>query len=224
MERRPQLVEIAKRWSRHGRIVVIEDTAYRQLRYDGPDLPSIRAFDAEGDTVVTAGTFSKSYSPGIRVGWGMLPRDLIRPVCEQKGNFDFGSPNFAQHLMNRVIASGRFDEHLKRLRESYRRKRDAMLEAAEEHFASIDGVRWINPAGGLYVWMQVPEGLSTGPDGPLFARARESGVLYVPGQYCYPQEGNRLDNRIRLSFGVQSEENIRRGMKALAEAIRETAR
>ncbi len=221
-ERRPQIVEIAKRWSQQHPIFVIEDAAYRELRYAGEDLPSLRAFDDEGDTVIVAGTFSKSYSPGVRVGWGVLPPELVAPICEQKGNIDFGSPNFAQHLMHHVVESGRFQRHVAELRQSYRVKLEAMLAAAEEYLAPLPGVSWIRPHGGLYVWLTLPKSIDAGPEGQLFGRAMQSGVLYVPGQYCFPSEGVARKNTIRLSFGVQPVEKIRQGMQALAEAIADT--
>lgn len=217
--RRGAVVEIAKRWSRDQRIFVIEDAAYRDLRYDGEDLPSLRAYDEEGDTVIVAGTFSKSYSPGIRVGWGLLPPDLVPAVCEQKGNIDFGSPNFAQRLMYKIVDMGLLDAHVESLRASYRPKLEAMLDAADQHLAGLPGVRWIRPHGGLYVWLTLPEHVDAGPEGALFGRAMDAGVLYVPGQYCYPAEGERKTNTIRLSFGVQTAINIRRGMQALAQAV-----
>ncbi len=102
--RREQIVEIARRWSKHGTIYVIADDAYRPLRYAGEDVPSLRTFDDAGDCVVQTGTFSKCFSPGIRVGWGILPPALVDPVHNQKGNLDFGSPNLAQHVMQRVLA------------------------------------------------------------------------------------------------------------------------
>ncbi len=106
LERRAQIVEIAKRWSSRSKIYVIDDAAYRELRYAGDDLPSLRSFDSEGDTVIVAETFSKSFSPGIRVGWGVLPPALVEPVLNQKANIDFGSPNFNQHLMASVLERG----------------------------------------------------------------------------------------------------------------------
>jgi 2-aminoadipate transaminase len=219
--RRAAIVEIAKRWSRETKIYVIDDAAYRELRYAGEDLPSLRSFDAEGDTVVVAETFSKSFSPGIRVGWGILPPALVEPVCSQKANIDFGSPNFNQHLMARVIERGLFAPHVAQLRASYRAKLAAMLEALQEFLRGIEGVHWRPPQGGLYVWLRLPEGLDAGPGGPLIAHALEEGVLYVPGEYCYPVEGPpRRKDSIRLSFGVQTVENIRRGVEALARAIR----
>lgn len=220
-DRRPRVLEAVKRWSRHGRIHVIEDVAYRELRYSGRDVPTILAYDEVGDSVILAGTFSKSYSPGLRVGWGVLPSDLVEPVLAMKGNVDFGSPNFAQHLLHRVLASGRFDTHVGRLRAAYQTKLTAMLDAAREFLQPLDGVRWIEPSGGLYVWVELPADIDAGPRGRLFGAAKEAGVLYVPGEYCYPLEGTRRMNSLRLSFGVQSPENIRRGVELLAGAIQD---
>lgn len=222
LDRREQVFEIVQRWSRGGsRIHVIEDNAYRALRYAGDDVPSMLTFDDEGETVIVAGTFSKSYSPGIRVGWGILPKHLVAPVCNQKGNIDFGSPNFSQHLMAKVLELGLYRPHLETLREAYRVKLAAMLAAADEFLAPIPDVHWHRPDGGLYVWLHVPPHVDTGPDGKLFDAAIEEGVLYVPGQYCFPAEGEPVQrNTIRLSFGVQTPERIRQGISALARAIR----
>lgn len=219
--RRAEIVEIAKRWSTKTKIYVIDDAAYRELRYAGDDLPSLRSFDAEGDTVIVAETFSKSYSPGIRVGWGILPPALVGPVCSQKTNIDFGSPNFNQYLMAKVFERWLFEPHVTGLRATYRDKLTAMLESLEECLAGLPGVSWQRPRGGLYVWLCLPEGLDAGPHGDLMQYALSEGVLYVPGEYCYPAAGvPRRSDRIRLSFGVQSSENIHRGVEALARAIR----
>jgi 2-aminoadipate transaminase len=226
LERRPQIVEIAERFSRRvgHRIRVIEDAAYRELRYAGEDLPSLRAFDPQGDTVIVAQTFSKSFSPGIRVGWGFLPRDLVQPVCDVKGVVDFGSPNFAQHVMAQVLESGKYEPHVRTLRDAYHTKLNAMLKAADEHLASIPGVHYLRPTGGLYVWLTLPAHIDTSLRGPLFNLAMEEGMLYVPGEYCYPAgdlDGRSApQNTIRLSFGVQSPERIALGMAALGRAIR----
>ncbi len=221
LERRAELVEIAKRWSRQATIYVIDDAAYRPLRYTGPDLPSLRSFDTTGDTVIVAETFSKSFSPGVRVGWGILPTELVGPVAALKGNIDFGSPHLNQHLMAAVLERGLFEPHVAALQKSYAKKLAAMLDALDEYLAGIPGVRWRRPTGGLYVWLELPDGLDAGPSGTLIQHAMDEGVIYVPGEYCYPAEGEpRRVNTIRLSFGVQSPENIRRGIAALGKAIR----
>ena len=220
-DRRRQMVEIARRWSREGKIYLIEDAAYRELRYYGDDVPSMHSFDPDGDRVIYAGTFSKSYSPGIRVGWGVLPPELVTPLLAQKGNVDFGSPHFSQMLMATVLERGLFDEHLERLRAEYRRKLDATLDAADRWLAPVGGIDWVRPSGGLYLWLRLPEPIDTGLDSPLFHRAVDEGVLYVPGECCYPGQGcPRHKNLLRLSFGVPSIEEIRRGVERLARAIR----
>ena len=153
-----------------------------------------------------------------------LPTALVGPVCDVKGNLDFGSPNFNQHLMARVLSSGRFPAHVESVREGYRVKLAAMLEAADEFLGPLADVRWRRPTGGLYVWVELPERIETGPSGALFDAALREGVLYVPGEYAYPQEGQPVrKNAMRLSFGVQSPEQIRLGMQKLATAIAEVA-
>jgi 2-aminoadipate transaminase len=221
ISRRAELVELAKRWSRESKLYIIEDVAYRELRYYGDDLPSLRSFDPEGVTVVQAGTFSKSYSPGIRVGWGILPPDLLKPVLAEKGNVDFGSPNFNQLLMSAVLEVNLFDKHVRLVQDQYREKLDAVLQAADEFLAPLTGLHWVRPTGGLYVWLRLPEEIDAGLSGPLFDKAVAEGVLYVPGEYCYPAEGVAVrKNTIRLSFGIQCRLGLRRGIESLARAIK----
>ena len=227
--RRGEIVDLARRWSdniggstRTHRIYVLEDAAYRELRYAGSDIPSLRAFDPDGETVITTGTFSKSFSPGIRVGWGILPKPLVRPLCELKGNIDFGSPHFSQMLMTKIFELGLYEAHVARLQHNYRTKMNAMLAALDEFMRPIPGVHWRTPEGGLYVWLQLPDRIEAGSKGPLLSRAMEHGVLYVPGRFGFPSEGEPpRDNCIRLSFGVQSCANIRRGVELLASAVKE---
>jgi 2-aminoadipate transaminase len=219
LARRRRLIEIARQWSRDETIYLIEDAAYRELRYYGDEVPSLYALDDDGERVIHAGTFSKPYSPGIRVGWGILPPKLAGPLLAQKGNVDFGSPHFNQVLMSTVLEMGLFDRHVAAVRESYRSKLDAMLAAARAELEPL-GVQWLRPTGGLYVWLRLPESIDTGLEGPLFPRAIAEGMLYVPGECCYPQEGClRRRNVLRLSFGVPSIEEIRSGVQALARAI-----
>ncbi len=220
-ERRAAFVELARRWSRAGKIYVIEDSAYRELRYYGDDIPSLQSHDPDGDTAIHVGSFSKSFSPGVRVGWGMLPRRLVEPVLSAKGHFDFGSPNFNQVLMATVLEMGLFDPHVDQLRDLYRAKIDALLEAADELLKPIGRVDWVRPTGGHYLWIRLPEETDTGVGGPLFDAAAEEGVLYVPGEYCYPTEGGPVPkNMLRLSFAFPSCESIRKGVEALSRAIR----
>ena len=155
-DRRRELVHIARRWSKEQRIFVLEDAAYRELRYDGPLHPSVWSFDGSRETVILAQTFSKSFSPGLRVGFGVVPTALVRPICDRKGNEDFGSAHFNQQLIAAVLESGRYESHVEQVRASYRTKRDRMLAAAQQYFGDLPGVSWVRPEGGLYVWMTLP--------------------------------------------------------------------
>ncbi len=223
LERRREINHIARKWSRRHRILILEDAAYRELRYDGPVLPSLWSFDETGgQNVIYTQTFSKSFSPGLRVGYGIVPDDLVQPLCDRKGNEDFGSANFNQHLIAGVLESGLYAEHREQVCAAYREKRDAMLAAAEEFFSDIPGVSWVHPHGGLYVWMTLPDSIETGFDSRLFkAAVKQHGVMYVPGELCYtgPVE-QRPRSQMRLSYGVQPPDGIREGMRRLADAVR----
>jgi 2-aminoadipate transaminase len=224
-DRRAKIVELAERYSLHHRIVVLEDAAYRELRYDGPDLPSLKRYDADNRAVVYTTTFSKPFSPGMKTGWTILPTELVGPVLKVKGNQDFGSSNLNQALLDKVMADGSYDRQVARLKDVYRVKRDAMLSAIQEHFGKMPGAIWTKPDGGLYVWLQLPEGIDTGQFGPLFPVAMRHGVLYVPGALSYTEQPGLPvpKNCMRLSFGVVGERDIRKGIARLAAAVAEVA-
>ncbi len=201
--------------------ILIADYAYQELGFEPTDVPPWRSLVPTSDRyVIELGTFSKSFSPGIRIGWGVFPEPMMELMRSMKANIDFGSPNLNQQLMLRVLQSGCLKEHLETLRLTYREKCEAMLSACEEHFSKIPGVHWFRPRGGLYVWLELPSHIPAGTHSPLFQKAIEKGVLYVPGEYCFPDEGvAKRRSSIRLTFGVQSVERIRQGIALLAEAI-----
>lgn len=223
-ERRPQLLESVRRWSTENHIFLLEDAAYREMNYSGESLPSIWSFEENSDHehVILTQTFSKSFSPGLRVGMGVLPPQLVQPVTDIKSNEDFGSAHFNQCVMAQVLKSGTYQQHVQGLHSAYRLKRDAMLQAAERYFSDIPGVSWLQPEGGLYVWMSLPENISTAFDSPLFRQATEvNKVMYVPGQLFYPAAWtDRPDHQMRLSYGVLDSEQIMEGMKRLSEAVK----
>ncbi|MER3416890.1 MAG: PLP-dependent aminotransferase family protein [Gemmataceae bacterium] len=222
LPRRAHLLELVERYSRDHRLVLVEDAAYRELRYDGDDLPSIKSLDTRNAYVVLAMTFSKACAPGLKTGYAFVPRDLREPLLRLKGNHDFGSNNFTQHVVHRLVKSGAYDRHVAVLREVYRRKRDALCNALEQALEPGWRVRWARPAGGLYVWLRLPEWVETGPGSPLARAAWDEGVLYVPGQFCYlPEESKTVPrHEIRLSFGVGTPADLREGVMRLARACK----
>lgn len=225
LPRRKRLVELVKRYSQTHRILILEDAAYRELRYDGTDIPSIKSFDPDNTFVLLAMTFSKPCAPGLKTGYGVLPRELVAPLLRLKGNHDFGSNNFTQHILDRLLATKEFDHHLRLLCDVYRRKRDVMLEALAEEFGEFPEIQWTHPHGGLYVWVRFPTSLETGPNSRLMKAALHEGVLYVPGQFCYVngENGPVMTNEMRLSFGLAQAEAIREAIHRLGRAVRQVA-
>ena len=222
-ERRRPLVELVRRWSiaANRRIFLLEDAAYHGLSYGTQEPQSLWSLDPDGETVILARTFSKTFSPGVKIGYGVLPKGLIDPILRLKGNHDFGSANFNQQMLEQALASGDYDRHVARLRELYGRKRDVFLGALERFMGPVPAdVHWTHPGGGLFVWMTLPDQIDTGFGGSFFPRCLEEGVLYVPGEYAFaPEPGPVPRNHLRLTFGVPAEDELVEGARRLSAAL-----
>jgi 2-aminoadipate transaminase len=219
--RRQTINEILSRWRDRVAMLLLVDNAYRDLRYEGDDIASFTDLGADPERTIETGTFSKNLSPGIRIGWGTPPEPLYSAIERRKSVSDFGSPHFNQMVVAAVLSSGRFDEHLTVLQSAYRKKRDAMVTACDKHFQAIDGAHFQVPSGGLYVWLTLPEQYNLGPAGPIWKRAMDAGVLYVPGEFFYADEGHPVNrSTARLSFGVQTPDRIEEGIRLLVQAIK----
>jgi 2-aminoadipate transaminase len=219
--RRRPLVELARKWSKSHRIFVLEDAAYRGLGFEGSEPASLWSLDGEGETVILAGTFSKTLSPGLKTGYGVLPASLVENIVSLKGSHDFGSAHFNQRLIEQMMADGRYERHVRGLIGIYRRKCGAFLSALDQYVRPIDSeIRWTEPQGGLFVWMTVPEGLDTSFDGPLFTQCVREGVIYVPGDHAFAPEPLPVPkNHIRLTFGVPGEAELVEGARRLGKAL-----
>jgi 2-aminoadipate transaminase len=173
--------------------------------------------------VILALTFSKPLAPGLKTGYAILPRDLMGSLLRLKGNHDFGSNNFTQHLLDRLLDTGAYDRHVAELCRVYHRKRDTLLATLDREFSGWPEVCWTRPEGGLYVWLTFPSEVNTGPEGRLMRVALREGVLYVPGQFCYVN-GDAAPIPTcgaRLSFGVAHPEHIQEAIRRLARAAHE---
>ncbi|AXA37235.1 MAG: PLP-dependent aminotransferase family protein [Candidatus Hydrogenedentota bacterium] len=220
-QRRQQIYELIERYSSDDHyIYILEDAAYHGLHFEDSDVPFMKSLDEANERVILAMTFSKAFAPGLRLGYGYLPPELAQPVLNLKGNHDFGSANLSQHLIRVALSTGAFDRHNAMLRERYRQKRDLMLRVLREEFPPE--VQYIEPRGGLYVWVTLPEGVSSSPGSKFFDEAMAHEVLYVPGCFCYAQEPGRVkpDNQLRLCYAYIEEEPMVEGMHRLAEAAR----
>lgn len=220
VDRREKLVEVVRRYSTDHRILILEDAAYRELRYDGADTPSVKRFDSSNEFVIYTGTFSKACAPGLKTGYALVPPDVKAALLHLKGSHDFGSGNLAQHIVSELLRTGVYGRHVEELRILYRKKRDVILEALEREFGDVPGAAWTVPHGGLFIWLTL-DGIDTGPRGGLVAAALEEGVMYVPGEYGHvPDEIGCLPcNDCRLCFGVATPEQIVEGIRRLRAAV-----
>jgi 2-aminoadipate transaminase len=229
--RRPEILRIAQKFSKDHRILLMEDAAYRELTFEGEPPKSIRRHEssipADQRQVALLQTFSKPFAPGFKVGYGLLPPQLIEKIGLLKDNLDFGTANLSQHLVLRAMTSGLYENHVAMLRRRYHEKATCMLSALKQHLGDFCPARthWTHPRGGLYVWLTLPDEIDTTRSSPLFEQAIHEGVLYVPGSYCYGPDPTRQvpRNTIRLSFGTATLDHIREGIRRLACAIRKIA-
>lgn len=221
-EKKAEALALLRRYERAAGhpIFLVEDAAYRELRFAGTDVPSALAAPKAAERVVYAGTYSKPFATGARVGFGLMPTPLLTVVARLKGNHDFGTANLLQQLLSRALSSGRFDRHLADLRARYACKASAMVNALRRHFPSE--VHWGEPLGGLYIWAKLPNSLSAGPKSEVFRAALACEVLYVPGEFCYADDVSRRKpaHEMRLSFGGARMADIREGIARLGAVIR----
>jgi 2-aminoadipate transaminase len=218
-----EALRLLKRFERQAGhpIYLVEDAAYRELRFAGDDVPSALAAKGASTRVVYAGTYSKPFATGVRVGFGILPEPLLTVVLRVKANHDFGTSNLLQQLLSRALASCRYEKHLSEVRRRYLRKAAVMARSMREHFPA--DVRWEEPRGGLYVWARLPKSVHCGMKSKLFQNALKHDVLYVPGELCYADDPARRkpDHEMRISFGGATEADTRAGIARLGVTLRE---
>ena len=198
---------------------VIEDAAYEQLYYDHEPLPSLLALDSaaagiDHGRVIYCGTFSKTVVPGLRIGWIVAPRPVIEKLVLIKQAGDLHTSGLNQMAML-AVAREIVPSHAGRVREAYRTRRDTMLGALEASMPA--GVRWTRPAGGMFLWLSLPEHMDAAM---LLERAIETAnVAFVPGAAFYPDRSVR--NALRLSFSLNPPTEIELGISRLAQVIRD---
>jgi 2-aminoadipate transaminase len=205
VERRAALVELARRYG----FLVVEDVAYRELGFDGTALASLWSLGP--DVVVQAGTTSKTFFPGVRLGWAVGPAEVVAQLVSAKQNTDQCSGALGQRLFEEYARRGWIDEQLERSRALYARKGRRLLAALERTMPPA--VEWTKPAGGFFSWLT----LSTDA-AELARRAADDGVAVVPGALFYPD--GRGTTNLRLSFSMVDESLIDIGIERLASLLR----
>ena len=207
VNRRRALVEIA---TRRG-VTVIEDSPYAELCFDGEPCPAVATYDEHG-IVVRLGTFSKLLSPGMRLGWVVGDSDLLRKYVLAKQGADLHTSSLSQLLAARFITDHDFEGHIERIRKVYGSRCRAMIAAMKEHFP--DDIRFTRPAGGLFLWVELPEGISSRE---VLELSLEENVAFVPGGAFYANGGH--ENTMRLNFSAMPEDRITEGIRRLGRVL-----
>lgn len=209
LEHRRKIAELAAKYH----FLVMEDDPYRDLRYAGETLPTIKSFDREG-YVVYCGSFSKIISPGLRLGYLYGQEDIVRKCAIGKQGTDLHTSNLTQAVVDAFLRRGLLEPHIQAILPGYRDKLNAMADELERFPA---GTKFSRPEGGLFLFAELPEPLNATE---LFQQAVERGVAYVPGSFFYPEGGH--PNTLRLNFSNSTMEQIHQGMSILRKLFEES--
>jgi DNA-binding transcriptional MocR family regulator len=209
VERRKKLIEIANKYN----LPIVEDNPYGELRFEGEMPPSVKSFDTEG-RVIYLGSFSKTFCPGFRIGWVCAEKDVLNKYILVKQGADLQANTVTQMALNKYLEKYNLDEHVEKIKDVYRKRRDLMIKTMEEEFP--EGIKFTRPEGGLFTWVVLPEHINARK---LAEKAIEKKVAFVPGGSFFPNGGN--ENTMRLNYSNMDEERIVLGIKRLAETIKE---
>jgi 2-aminoadipate transaminase len=210
LERRQALVARAREFG----VLLVEDDPYGELSYTGDQLPTLLSMNPDG--VIYMGSFSKILAPGLRLGFVIAPPELHFKLCQAKQASDLHTPTFTQRVAYETVRDGFLDRHIPTIRELYGKQCQVMLDALARHMP--EGVSWNEPEGGMFIWVQLPEGL--GLDSmAILEEAVKRNVAYVPGAPFYASNPQR--NTLRLAFVTVPPERIEQGVAILGKLFRE---
>ena len=206
--RRRMLIALADRYN----IPILEDDFVGELRYDGRAQPALKALDP-GGRVIYVGTFSKMLMPGLRIGFLVADGPIYEHLARLKRVLDLSTSTLIQRALEAYVTVGRYQAHVRRSCQVYRRRRDAIIAAIKRYLPS--GTQFTAPHGGLFLWIRLPQELSSLELHPL---GLEEGVDFAPGNrfFANPVDGTSY---LRLNFAVQSPEAIEEGIRRLGRAI-----
>lgn len=207
--RRKEIIEIAHKYH----VLIVEDSPYRELRFEGEAQPTIYQLDEEG-TTITLGTFSKIFVPGFRIGWVIADPKIIDKFVTTKQSVDLCTPPFVQRIAGRYMEKGLFSTKLGDIIKLYKHKKDLMMDCFEKYLP--EGVKWTNPEGGLFLFVYLPEHMDAEK---LFKIAIANKVAFVLGTVFYCDGSGK--NTLRINFSYCSDEQIVEGVRRLGQAIRE---
>lgn len=206
--RRREIINIAHEYD----VLIVEDSPYRELRFDGETQPMMYEMDGTGH-VITLGTFSKILAPGFRIGWVLADPEIADKFVVAKQATDLCTPPFLQMIAAKYMEKGYLEKNLKSTIDSYRIKRDTMLNGFKQHMP--EGVTWTEPEGGLFLFLYLPEHMNSEA---IFKQAIDENVAFVIGSVFHCN--GKGQNTMRLNFSFPSLEQNKEGVKRLAEVIK----
>ena len=208
LQERQMLVELADRYD----FLIVEDSPYRELRYEGEHLPTM--YSLSPDRVIHLGSFSKIFAPGFRLGWAIAHPDILDKIYVCKQSLDLCPPIFDQYVAAEFLKSGKLDENLAKSIELYKGKRDLLLDLLEKYMP--EGISWTHPEGGLFLFLTMPEGFDAVK---FYDTALDAGVAYVAGEFFHPDGSGK--NTMRMNFSFMTREKITEGVKLLASLLKD---
>ena len=211
LERREKLLDLCYEYD----TVTIDDSPYRDLRYEGERLPMVGPMDKRG-YAFSVHTFSKIFAPGPRLGWIVANPAIMDKLVMAKQPADLCTSSFSQAILFEFLNRGLLKSHIAKTVEYYRKKQETMLQALDKYMPKDAGIDWTHPEGGLFLWMCLPEHLDADA---LFPKAIEKKVVYVMGSAFHFDRSGK--NSLRLNFSYPSEEEIEEGIKRLADLVKE---
>ncbi|MEG6586781.1 aminotransferase-like domain-containing protein [Dendrosporobacter sp. 1207_IL3150] len=209
LERRQQFIEIINKYD----VPVIEDNPYGELRFEGEMLPAIKSLDKKG-LVIFVSTFSKTFCPGLRIGWIAADAKFIEKYVLIKQGADLHTSSISQREISKYMELYDFDSDIEKIITVYRRRRDTIVDAMEKYFPS--DIKFTRPQGGLFTWVELPINMKAKE---LLNRCLKQNVAFVPGDSFFPNKV--IENTFRLNYSNMSEEKIHEGIKRISKIINE---
>lgn len=211
-ERRQKLAELAAKYD----VYVLEDNPYGEIRFAGQHVPAVKSFDKE-DHVLYMSTFSKTLAPGFRIGWVVANKRVVDKLTVLKQSADLHTDNLVQYAVAQFFEDNDVDAHVKEISDLYGKRKALMTDGIKRYFPQ--GVKYTDPEGGMFLWVEVP-GVDDTVE--LFKECLKHNVAFVPGDPFFA--GKPQPGAFRLNYSNAPEEQIKKGMKQLGEALQEAVK
>lgn len=213
LDRRKKLAELGSKYD----VIILEDDPYRDIRYSGEDLPPIKSFDNTNNTVL-ANSFSKIFSPGMRLGYLYASPEIISKAADAKSATNSHTAILPQMICAEFFNKGHYEDHLRKLCDIHRERRDAMLKAIDNHFP--EGTKRTTPDGGLFIWVELPGKINTSELLKEATTNPEIGVAFIAGEGFFTEGGGKGSNCMRLCFSAVPVDKINLGIEKLGRLIK----